>query len=482
MLRDYQLKAVELVRMNAHNRPLLRLDTGAGKTTVAAELIRRAVAKGKRCVFLVHRLELVDQAVDRFAQFDLKAGRILAGHTEHRERLIQVASIPTLLRREHWPADVVIVDECAHAVSESWSTVINRYIWPTVVIGLTATPVRLDGRGLGDLFNCIIDPITIRDLIDRGYLVDPRVFAPPVDLSDVKLRAGEYDLPEVARRMGGLTGSITKTWLERASGMSTVAFAINTDHSRAIVKAFQGIGVAAAHVDYRMGRKERSGALRALRDGKLTLISQVQLLSEGWDLPSLQCAILARPTKSLALFRQMVGRVMRPPGPVLVLDHAGNHHEHGRVTDPVEWCLDGPPKREPVPSVRTCKKCFAVWSPPPRDCPVCGWAPPPGEIAPPLVDAPGELIELGPTNPKRVPMDEKRVVYAQLVAEASGKKRKLGWARVRYKERFGVWPKGMSDLERSYVCPGHEYATVELAFGPVTRCSMCYARAPLVKP
>jgi superfamily II DNA or RNA helicase len=476
MLRPYQLRAIEMVRARVKDRPLLCLPTGAGKTTVASEIIKRTLERGRRAIFLVHRIELVDQAVARLEQFGLKPGRILAGVKEDRDRAVQVASIPTLLKREHWPADLVLVDECAHAVSASWKKVIDRYSTSTV-IGLTATPIRLDGRGLGDLFGCIIEPVTTRELIEAGHLVEPRVFAPPVDLSNLPTRGGDYSIPELAARVSGLTGSIVGEWQKHARGMSTVVFAVNVEHSRAIVAAFQEIGVRAAHVDYRMGREQRRQTLQDLRHGVLDMVSQVSLLSEGWDLPTLQCAVLARPTQSLALFRQMVGRVMRPPGPVLVLDHAGNHHAHGLVTEPIEWSLDGAVRnKRTAPSVATCKNCFACFAPGPLECPVCGHPlRQESDAEAPAVHNPGELVELSMSPPKAT-MDEKESTYARMVQACSDEGEALGTARGRFKRRFGVWPR-FSEIERTlYKCSGHVWETVTTHAFDYVRCARCYQR------
>lgn len=487
MLRDYQLRAIDMVRAAAHRRPLLCLPTGAGKTSVASEIIRRTVEKGRRAIFLVHRVELVEQAVARLAQFGVRAGRIIAGREEHRDRPVQVASIPTLLLRPHWPADVVLVDECAHAVSASWRKVLDRYPSPALVVGLTATPIRLDGKPLGDLFGCLVEPVTTRELIQRGYLVEPKVYAPPVDLSNLPTRGGDYSIPELVERVSGLTGSIVGEWQKHARGMSTVVFAVNVEHSQAIVGAFEAIGVKAAHVDYKMGRKQRAAILSGLRDGALDMVSQVSLLSEGWDLPTLQCCVLARPTLSVALFRQMVGRVMRPPGPVLVLDHAGNHHEHGLVTTPIEWSLDGPAKRPAASlSVRTCKVCFATFEPGPENCPACGaLLATEARAAAPSVHNPGELVALDMTAvdvPVKATRDEKRDAYTRMVQAASEQGKRLVSARGIYKGRFGVWP-SFPEIEREhYKCSGHTWrlfskAGFEMAF--CQRCQIKGGRAEL---
>ena len=479
-----------MLRERHRDRPLLCLPTGSGKTSVAAEIIRSAVAKGHRCIFLVHRAELVDQAVDRLAEFGVPAGRIHAGHPEDRALPVQVACIPTLVRRKHWPAQLVIVDECSHAVSESWSKCLARYdgvpwrgaaqVDGAFVIGLTATPIRLDGKGLGDIFGAIVEPVSTRALIAAGYLVEPRVFAPPVDLSKLPVRGGDYAIPELAARMQKLTGSITKTWLERAAGMKTVAFAVNIEHSQAIVEAFVALGVRAAHIDGGTAHGQRADTLADLRAGRLDMVSNCMVLSEGWDLPSLQCAILARPTKSLALFRQMVGRVMRPPGPVLVLDHAGCHHEHGVVTEPYEWSLEDKPKRKAedvAESVRTCPKCYAVLPPAVRVCPECGDEMTREEAEPPGVDNPGVLVEFEP--PKRGTREEERAWYTSVVNEASVTRRSLGWARYRFKDRFGVWPKLKQVEIDEYECPSCVWERKQLGPREVMRCKNCYdVRAP----
>lgn len=479
-LRDYQLRAVDMVRARIHERPILRLDTGAGKTSVASEIIRRTVERGNRAMFLVHRRELAAQAVERLAQFGVDAGLIMATEREDRSKRVQVASIPTLVRREHWPAELVVIDECAHAVSDSWTEVVDRYrsqTPPAFLLGLTATPCRLDGRGLGSMFGCIVEPVSMRELIERGHLVEPSVFAPPIDLSGVKVRAGEYVTDELASTMEKFTGSITATWQQRAPGAKTVVFAVNVEHSHRIVEAFREIGVRAEHLDFQTPNGERATILRDLRAGAIDVVSQVQLLSEGWDLPSLQCAILARPTKSLALFRQMVGRVMRPPGPVLVLDHAGNHHEHGLVTTPIEWTLDDNVRVKPAMSVRTCRVCFAVLPPECDVCPACGASlGRETEATPPPVHAPGDLIEItGKGAPKfeRATRDAKEVAYRQLVLQASEKGWKLGAARVRFKDRFGAWPRFFEAERELYRCRGHKWEPREFGYRRVLRCTMC---------
>lgn len=464
-LRDYQERAIQMLRERHKDRPCLVVGTGAGKTTIAAEVIRSAVARGGRCLFLVHRRELVDQAVDRLAQHGVTSGRIIAGHPEQRELPVQCASVQSLARRVHWPASLVFVDEAHHAVASTYRTVLDRYP-DAVLVGLTATPLRLDGKGLGDMFGCLVEPVTTAELVERGFLVAPKVYAPPVDLKGIRTQGGDYRLPELVQRVSPLVGSITDTWHERANGMRTVAFACTIEHSRMIVDAFDKRGVKAAHLDGTMPRDERAEIIAGVRSGAITLVSSCSVISEGFDVPDLQCAIQARPTKSLAMHRQQIGRIMRPPGPVIVLDHAGNHHEHGLVTDPIEWSLTGQPKKPPSQSTRTCRECFAVYDAALERCPDCGAVPEPTPTRPPGVENDGELEEFRSRQ-------SREQAYRELVRTASRSWYALGWARMRYKARFGVFPR-LPEVERDeYECREHEPVLTHYGPRTVLRCSRC---------
>lgn len=475
-LRAYQSAALDQLRRRWREAPVYCAPTGSGKTCVLAEIARGAVAKGGRVLIIAHTRQIVKQTAARFAAYGLDVSCIMAGERP-RPSAVYCASIQTLSRRGYPQASVVLIDEAHHCVSDTFAPLIKHYREAGAFIsGATATPARLDGRGLGDVFGAIVQTVTIRSLIDQGFLVEPKVFAPPVDLSGIRTRAGDYALPELATRMAGLVGSLTKTWLERASGMRTIAFAVNVAHSRLIVEAFSALGVRAAHIDGETPTEERDAVLARLHDGDLTMVSSCMLISEGFDLPALQCAILARPTKSLVLFRQQVGRVMRPPGPVIVLDHAGNHHEHGPVTSEIEWSLKDKPKRPPgdvAEPVRTCPKCFAVLPPAVRVCPECGHEMAREEAEPPGVENPGVLVEF--KAPERGTKDEEAAWYRTNVAEASITQRSLGWARYRFKDKWGVWPRGMKQIEvDNYECPGHVWE--QKALGPriVMRCKYCY--------
>ncbi len=480
ILRDYQHTAVRDVRqaLARHRSVILALQTGGGKTVIACEMFRLALERGRRCLFVVHRIELVEQAFARLSAFGIEAGIIKAGYEERRHLPVQIACVPTLVRREMPEADFVIFDECHHGVSPSWFKVLDHYrkqgAW---ILGITATPQRLDGKPLGDAFDTIIEPVKTSFLVAMGYLIDPIIFAPPEpDMKGVKVRMGDYSLPELAERMSPLTGHITRTWRDRAQGLRTLCFAVNVKHSKLLANEFARVGARVAHVDGTSPKEYRSDVNRMLRSGELDVVTQCQLWTEGVDIPELGCLVIARPTQSLSLHRQMIGRVMRPaPGKTdaLVLDHAGNTWRHGLMLDDIEWSLEGAAQKESsAPSVRTCEECFAVLRPGATECHICGFEPEKAEAEELKVDNPGELVRIDMIR-RKATMVEKQRKYRTWVQQASQWGYKLAWARYRYKDEFGSWPR-LGEIERAhYVCSGHEWERKDYGSRRVVRCARC---------
>ena len=442
-------------------------------------MIRLALAKQRRAIFMVHRVELVEQAVERLAMFGIHAGVIKAGYKPDLSHPVQVACIPSLVRRKQWPdAELVIFDESHHIASASWSKVAAHYrdagAW---IVGITATPQRLDGKGLGDIFEQIIEPVTTRELIDGGFLIEPQVYAPPsISLQGIGKIGGDYSLPELAERMEGLTAPITEYWERFARGHRTLVFAVNIEHSQQICAALSAKGARAVHVDGTSSPHARMAANHGLGDGSLEVVTQCALWSEGWDRPELDRLIIARPTMSMGLHRQMIGRVMRPaPGKAeaIILDHAGNTHRHGLITDEVEWSLDDAVRsdRDTVEPVRTCSACYAIVPPAADICPACGQPLGREETAvDPGVDNPGVLVRVDMTARKAGAIERARQ-YHVWVREASGCGYKLGWARRKHKYVYGTWPRLRAVELDCYDCPGH----VVEATGYGSRCAWCYA-------
>ena len=465
-LRPYQIRAIDELRTRANQRPVLVLPVGAGKTTVASEIIRRVTTFKQRTLFIAHREELIDQAHARLAKFGIHAGIIMGGRPAT-PSLVQVGSIQTLAKRPFVPADLVIVDEAHHSTAKSYATVLARYPHARL-IGLTATPFRTDGRGLGFIFGAIVAPVTVRELIDRGVILEPRVFGPDLtaELKGLRTTAGDYNQKDLGERMNQrrLVGDIVEHWREAAAGKRTIVFAVDVAHSKAIVEQFVAAGVPAEHVD---GTTPNRAAIFArLARCETQVVSNCGITTEGWDLPSLEVVVLARPTQSRGLHIQMVGRGMRAapdnPGKIaLVLDHAGNHHKHGMVTDEIEYTLDDRKKMGGAAPVRQCRECFAIFSGG-GPCPECGYQ---AETTPaaPLEHVPGKLVELTPAA-------QREAWYAQQIERVSRNFQKLGRARVAFHEKYGAWPR-FYDLEKKlYRCPGH----VEEITDRGKRCRNCY--------
>ncbi len=437
-LRPYQSSAIADVLAALDRSPILVLPTGAGKTVCAVEVVKR---HGGHCLWLAHRMELIEQAATRLEAHGLNVGIIKAGYPAAPLMRVQVASVQTLVRRDPPPADLIIIDECHHAAAQSYRTILDAY--PGVpLVGLTATPFRLDGRGLGDLYGDLVIAATPAELCDQGYLHAPKVWAShSPDLRGVKVTAGDYNLRALAERVNTskLVGDIVETWQKRAAGRRTVAFAVDIEHSRAIVDAFQMTGVPAEHLDGRTPLVNRESILRRLRSGETQVVSNCMVLTEGWDLPALECAIVARPTASLNLHLQMIGRIMRASegkAGAVVLDHAGNHHVHGLVTRRLNYSLDGDSKvgfDEPL-GLRRCSACGLFFDSGEPACPECGWVPERVSRERPGVQGDGELTEFVED------FEYQREFWQSTEAQREGMLYQEGWSAYRYKERFGDWP------------------------------------------
>lgn len=423
------------------------MPTGAGKTTVYCEIIRLFTARGKRVLVIAHRRELIQQCYDRLAQHGVVSGIIMAGATST-PASVQVASIQTLARRTLPPADMLIIDEAHHATGPTYQRVLAAYP-AALVIGGTATPYRLDGSGLSPTFKSIVAPVSVRELCNQGLLIEPTVYVPSApSLKGVHTRGGDYAEDELAAKMMPLVGDIVTHWKRIALGKKTIAFAVNVAHSKLIVESFVSQGVRAEHFDGTDTPERRAGCLARLRCGEIDVLSNCSLVSEGWDLPALEVAILARPTKSLCLHVQQVGRIMRAgKDAAIVLDHAGNHLMHGRVTDEIEFSLDGKARRLAKNDFRTCKSCFAI-IPPTGPCPQCGSETVADETKLPEHVA-GELVKFTSVD--------KRAEYRRLILLASDREYRIGWARNQYRAAFGVWPRLMGEIEKLYRCAGHEW-------------------------
>lgn len=378
-LRPYQVRAVDDIRaaFRIACRVLMVSPTGSGKTIVFVYIAASATAKGKRVLVLAHRQEIVEQISAALTEMGVAHGIIAAGHP-CTDAPVQIASVATLVRRLNFAAggkisfDLVVIDEAHHSIAGTWQRILAAMSETTYVLGVTATPQRLDGRGLGTMFDTMVLGPDVAELIAGGYLSPFTVYAPAAapNLSGIRTRAGDYAIDQLARAMsqGALIGDAVEHYAKLASGKPAVAFCVNVEHSRAVAERFAAAGFRAAHVDGDTPADERRAMVAALGDGRINILCNCGLISEGVDVPAIGAAILLRPTQSLAMYLQMVGRALRSaPGKAeaIILDHAGNALRHGLPDAPRTWSLDDMPRHLRGPGVagarlRHCGDCGAL--------------------------------------------------------------------------------------------------------------------------
>jgi len=388
ILRDYQQALIEGSRdaYRKRNRAvLLQLPTGGGKTLTASTIVHGAASKGNVTWWLTHRRELVGQTSKTFHELGIPHGIVQAGYVSNPQALVQVASIQTIAKRlDQLPApDLIVFDEAHHIGAVSWTAMFDKF--PAArILGLTATPWRLDGKGLGHWFSAMIEGPATAQLIEEGSLSRYRLFAPATpDLSAVATAAGDYQRSALAKAMDKpqIVGDAIQHYLTLCPGKRAVVFAAGVENSAKVAAQFNAAGIPAEHVDGSMKTEARDAAVDRFRRGETLILSNSDLFGEGFDVPAIEAAILLRPTKSLSLHLQQVGRALRPsPGKTeaIILDHAGNSLIHGLPDDVRKWSLDDRErKKRAAPnevSIRQCKECFFVYRPAPK-CPQCGHAP-----------------------------------------------------------------------------------------------------------
>lgn len=434
VLRDYQVEAESKCRAHYARRAravILVMPTGAGKTVTFASTAYQAAQRGRNVLILVHRRELLKQTSRTLSSFGLSHGLISAGMTTFAGHSVQVASVQTLVRRLdklRWQPDFIIVDECHHAVgSTAWGKVLDFYS-RAHVLGVTATPERLDGQGLGveagGFFDAMVVGPSVADLTARGYLSPSVVYAPAqrVDLSGVHTRGGDFAVNELAAAMDKptITGDAVAEYKRRCHNEPGIAFCASVAHAEHVAEAFKSAGYQAASIDGNMDHTTRARLIDDLGNGRLHVLTSCDIISEGTDIPVVSAAILLRPTQSLSLCLQQMGRVLRPfPGKThaTILDHVCNVFRHGLPDDEREWSLAGRPKSakkratdDDALPIRQCEKCYTVHRPAPV-CPSCGFVYP--NRARQIETVAGEL--------QQVKSDEIRVKHTRKVEQSTAK-------------------------------------------------------------
>lgn len=421
-LRPYQTDIVKGLweAFNAKKTaPLAVAPTGAGKTVIFSFIAAGAAAKGLRTIIVCHRFRLIKQACRALNNLGVSYSVIHPDAKPNYSSLVQVASVQTLANRVEELAAAgffprfLIYDEAHHGTAGTWRKISEAFPAPkTLTIGVTATPIRTDGQGLGaqhqgGLFDTLVMGPQIGELIQGGFLVPCEVYAPArmLDLATVHLQSnGDYNTRELEERVdkSSITGDVIKAYRQFADGLPAVAFCVSVKHSEHVAEQFRAAGIPAEAVYGELPEKEQERRLRGLETGTVKVITSCELISEGFDIPAVTVCIMLRPTVSLGMYIQQVGRALRLDGPekkrAIVLDHVGNVLRHGMPDEAREWSLDGLVKEKkrkkgeaaPPARVNECTECFAVHAPAPV-CIRCGHVYPVPEVEPEPAPMEGEL-------------------------------------------------------------------------------------------
>lgn len=415
------------------------LPTGGGKSVVLAYV---ASLEAGRVWVIAHRSELLRQLSSALSRFDLPHGMVKSGLPFDPTKRVQVASIQTLARRHHLlpPPDLIIYDESHHLPSKVAKNTVGSY--PKArVLGVTATPCRLNGQGLGEVFERMILGPSARWLTDNGFLCPAEYYGPPAvaKVDNIHTRAGDYAKDEMDAEMNRpvVTGDAIEHYRTICDGVPMIVFCTSVQHAKDVAQAYCDAGYRATSVDGNLSDEDRAERIEGLGN-KYQVLTSCELIGEGLDVPCVSAVQMLRPTKSLGLYLQMVGRCLRPmegKDRAYVLDHVGNVREHRFATTERQWTLEGrvkAKKGDTVKSLKTCLQCFIVHDPSPT-CPRCGYEYPKKTKAA-IETVGGSLVKLEETKEERKEALAKARSLVELIAfaKARGYKRPTYWARQVY--------------------------------------------------
>lgn len=382
ILRPRQVQAIHDVTQAYRSgavAPVMVAPTGFGKTATSTNIIQRTLSKGKTVWFMAHLKEILFDTAKKLNEQKIKHGWIAAGQLGDRRQGVQVSMVQTLARRMdmYQPPDLIIIDEAHLAVANTyqkifeWAKAGPKYYQKggAHLLHLTATPQRLDGRGLNEIADALIPTCSTQELIDDGDLAPIKYYAPTtVDMSGVASRGGDFAQDQAAAMMDKpmITGDAVAEYTKVARHRPAIAFCVSIEHAQHVAAAFCEAGYRAVAVSGESDPIERDAALAGLRDGKLDVVCNCALYVAGVDVPAVSCIIMLSPTKSIVKFLQSIGRGLRThPGKdcCIVLDHAGNIGRHGNPTMQREWTLSATEKKKGSKKAevgeKKCPACFA---------------------------------------------------------------------------------------------------------------------------
>jgi superfamily II DNA or RNA helicase len=458
ILRPYQTAMTNQAReaLRTHRGVLLQMPTGSGKTPTACHIIQRAVARGKNVLFLAHRAELLKQASNKLDAFNVPHGIIRSGKHMTLSKQVQVASVQTLVRRLDYVRflpHLIFVDEAHLSAAPTYKKILATFP-EAYVVGLTATPMRLDGMGLSRAEGCHFDHLitgpTFQELIDQKYLVPMRCFtaAHQIDLSGIGAVGGDFNQGKLAAVVdkSTITGDAVSHWIRIASGRKTLVFCVSIEHAQHVSAQFNAAGINSVAVDGGWTDENREGAMRDFEAGKIQVLVNCHLFIEGLDIPEVSCIVNLAPTMSVARFLQKAGRGSRPfdgKTDCIFLDHGSDIARHGLPTDERKWSLEGRIKKkrsskQEIP-IRICPACFAANPGGTMVCRECGheWAIEARQVE--TID--GELVEWvrPPPGPSPARVEEWQARTVEQLTELGrvrGYSNPAGWAHIRYQARM----------------------------------------------
>ena len=369
-LRPYQKKIIDNIKSelkSAKNRICIQSSCGSGKSIIEGVISRDCNIKGNRVLFIVHRKELCEQIEQTFLECDVNFD------------LTQIGMIQTITRHldEIKEPKVIIIDECHHVMSKSYFNVINKFP-NAIILGFTATPVRLNEGGLGKIFNSMIKSESTKWLIDNKYLSPYKLFSKKlVDIAGISVK-GDFLMDELAILMEKkfIYGETIKNYNRLAANKKTIVYCASIKSSEDTCQEFNNAGIQCAHLDGNTPKDKRAYIINQFRIGEITVLCNVDLFGEGFDVPDCECVILLRPTKSLTLYIQQSMRAMRymESKEAIIIDHVGNVFEHGLPDGDRDWTLDskGKNKKSEV-HIKECPVCFRCMNITLSACPYCGF-------------------------------------------------------------------------------------------------------------